>query len=64
MSAAMMGSLVGMKYACLVSRSTITKIESHIRFEPGSIDGGNLTMESIVTLLHGRSGGASGCNRP
>jgi hypothetical protein len=51
-------SLVGMKYAILLSRSTTTMIASN------PLDGGKFTMKSMDTLSHGHSGIDSGYNNP
>jgi hypothetical protein len=49
-------SLVGMKCAILLNRSTTTMMASK------PFDGGKLTMKSMDTLSHGPSGIGKGCN--
>jgi hypothetical protein len=49
-------SLVGMKCAILLNRSTTTMIASN------TFDGGKLTMKSMDTFSHGPSGIGSGRN--
>ncbi len=51
-------SLVGMKCAILLNRSTTTMIASN------PLDGGKLTMKSMDTLSHDPSRIGSGCNNP
>ncbi len=51
-------SLVGMKCAILLNRSTTTMIASN------PLDGGKLTMKSMDTLSHSPSGIGNGCNNP
>jgi hypothetical protein len=49
-------SLVGMKCAILLNRSTTTMIASN------PVDGGKFTMKSMHTLSHGPSGIGNGRN--
>jgi hypothetical protein len=51
-------SLVGMKCAILLNRSTTTMIASN------PLDGGKLTMKSMDTFSHGPSGIGNGYNNP
>jgi hypothetical protein len=51
-------SLVGMKCAILLNRSTTTMIASN------PLDGGKLTMKSMDTLSHDPSGIGIGRNNP
>ncbi len=55
---AMTPSLVGMKCAILLNRSTTTMIASN------PLDGGKLIMESMDTLSHGPSKIDNGRNNP
>ena len=59
-SSAVILSLQGTKYVNLVSLSTTTQIESKLGFVIGSLEGGNLTIKSIVTSCQGFEGGVIG----
>ena len=50
-------SLNRIRCKSFISLSTITRIISYSSYITGSFDISNLTMKSIVTSFHGKSGG-------